>query len=189
MTPTSVYAVSPRWDPAFVWHLVRATSTPPAPISKPVGSPPCDTLPRLVGSLIPPLSRKWRSGSGPNPGSRRPLTNHTCINPKTPHQPNLSLNHTINTLLNRLCLAIGQQFMKFISSYGIAWIYLKAVLKISFLSFLFRCRWYDSMTVTRAGRKKYTIQDKDDFCRTLSHPNADHDAMYAKTVGIKLFTT
>ncbi len=59
MTPTSVYVVSPRWDPAFVWHLVRATSTPPAPISKPVGS----QSPRLVGPLIPPLSRKWRSGS------------------------------------------------------------------------------------------------------------------------------
>ena len=75
MTPTSVYAVSPRWDPAFVWHLVRATSTPPAPISKPVGSPPCDT-PRLVGPLIPPPSRKWRSRSKP-------------WLPPTPHHPHL----------------------------------------------------------------------------------------------------
>jgi hypothetical protein len=28
-----VYAMSPRWDPAFVWPLARAISTPPAPNS------------------------------------------------------------------------------------------------------------------------------------------------------------
>jgi hypothetical protein len=82
MTPTSVYAVSPRWDPAFVWHLVRATSTPPAPIYKPVGSPPCDT-PRLVGPLIPLLSRKWRSGSKP----WLPPTPHQTTPVSTPSPP------------------------------------------------------------------------------------------------------
>ena len=73
MTPTSVYAKSSGWDPSIVWLLVRATSTLPAPTSKPVGFPPCD-IPRLVGPPIPPLSRKWRSGSKPWP-------------PLTPHQP------------------------------------------------------------------------------------------------------
>ena len=33
------------------------------------------------------------------------------------------------------------------------------------------------------------IQDVDEIWSTLSHPDADHNAMYAKTVGIKLFTT
>jgi hypothetical protein len=87
MTPTSVYAVSPRWDPAFVWPLVRATSTQPAPTSKPVGSPPCAT-PRLVGPLIPPLSRKWRSGSKPwlLPTSPQPHLYQTTA-PLHPHPP------------------------------------------------------------------------------------------------------
>ena len=71
MTPTSVYARSSGWDPSIVWLLVRATSTLPAPTSKPVGFPPC-AIPRLVGPPIPPLSRKWRSGSKPWP----PLTSH-----------------------------------------------------------------------------------------------------------------
>jgi hypothetical protein len=85
MTPTSVYAVSPRWDPAFVWPLVRATSTPPAPTSKPVGSPPCAT-PRVVGPLIPPLSRKWRSGSKPwlSQTSHQPHLYQTTAPPPSP---------------------------------------------------------------------------------------------------------
>ena len=33
------------------------------------------------------------------------------------------------------------------------------------------------------------IQDVDEIWSTLSHPDADHNAMYAKTVGIKLFAT
>ena len=77
MTPTSVYATSSGWDLAFVWPLVRETSTLLAPNSKPmpVGSPPCAT-PRLVRPLIPPLSRRWRSGSKP-------------WLPPTHHQPHL----------------------------------------------------------------------------------------------------
>ena len=80
MTPTSVYAKSSGWDPAFVWPLVRATSTLPAPNSKPGGFPPCVT-PRSVGPPIPPLSRKWRSGSKP-------------WLPLTPHQPHLYQTNT-----------------------------------------------------------------------------------------------
>jgi hypothetical protein len=86
MIPISVYAVSPRLGPAFVWHLVRATSTPPVPISKPVGSPPCDTPP-LVGPPIPPLSRRWRSGSKPwlPPTSHQPhLYQTTALHPHPP---------------------------------------------------------------------------------------------------------
>ena len=37
--------------------------------------------------------------------------------------------------------------------------------------------------------KREMIQDVDEIWSTLSHPDADHNAMYAKTVGIKLFTT
>ena len=87
MTPTSVYAKSSGWDPAFVWPLVRATSTPPAPNSKPVGFPPCAT-PRLVGPPIPPLSRRWRSGSKPwlPPTPHQPHLYHTTAYPH-PHLP------------------------------------------------------------------------------------------------------
>jgi hypothetical protein len=46
------------------WRRARATSTQPAPTSKPDGFPPCDT-PRWVGPSTPPLSLKWRSGSKP----------------------------------------------------------------------------------------------------------------------------
>ena len=53
-----------RASPSFGACLVRATSTQPAPNSKPAGSPPCDTL-RWVGPRTPPPSPKWRSGSKP----------------------------------------------------------------------------------------------------------------------------
>jgi hypothetical protein len=87
MIPTSVYAVSPRWGLAFVWHLVRATSTPPAPTSKPVGSPPCDT-PRLMGPHIPPPSRRWRTGSKPcHPLSSRPPHLYQFTSPPPSYLP------------------------------------------------------------------------------------------------------
>ncbi len=61
---TSVYAMSSRLGLPIVWRLARATSTQPAPNSKPAGFPPCDTL-RWVGPRTPPPSLKWRSGSKP----------------------------------------------------------------------------------------------------------------------------
>ena len=64
MTRTSVYAVSSKSGLPIVWRLARATSTQPAPTSKPAGFPPCDTH-RSVGPHTPPPSPRWRSGSKP----------------------------------------------------------------------------------------------------------------------------
>ncbi len=90
--------MSSRSGLLVVWRLARATSTQPAPTSKPAGFPPCDTL-RWVGPRTPPPSLKWRSGSKPWPHLTLPhLTHHPphsrCLhqnaaNDTTPPHPHL----------------------------------------------------------------------------------------------------
>ena len=90
--------MSSRSGLPIVWRLARATSTQPAPTSKPAEFPPCDTLRREAPSTPPP-SQKWRSGckhwfrlTPPHhthhpPHSRR--LHHNATNDPTPPHPHL----------------------------------------------------------------------------------------------------
>ncbi len=83
--------MSLRWGHLIVWHLVRATSTQPAPNSKPAGSPPCDIYTSLGGathtSSVTEVAEWVRTLAPPDPSPPLPVLSPPPYTPPTTLPP------------------------------------------------------------------------------------------------------